>query len=205
MKLLIGLILTLTLSAQTLSISGGAVYQTALSNGIQYISPSSGQAILNQKAGLNWKNIILEAAGIGSIAAVTSGLSGLVAISKPVLAGLAVGHVVYDQFGQPLLQTAAPNPGAISPVLQVNSTLSPTLTSCIENSIFASAVEGQAVKKMKKGMLLRNYNNSVGGLSVTFAPQGVQVLKNAAGSTIKQFIVVDVLVCIPTPVASVLR
>lgn len=167
------------------SIAGGLIYQAAAEGGVDYVNPTSGQAIINQKAALNWKNILGSALSDGSIGVLTAGLANVFPLSKAVEVALAAGHTYYDHSIAPILAGAAPNPNDIPPVLQMAASMSPGPTACAENSIYAT----RAPKTYGPVM--------INGLSVTYAAQGVQVVKHIDGSKLKQFQVVDVLVCLP--------
>lgn len=183
------------LFAQTPVVPAGLIYQAAAQQGIDYISPISGQAIINQAAALNWKTILGSVLADGSIGILTAGLSGVISIAKPIEVGLAVGHAYYDHTIQPILAAGSPNPGNIPPVLQLTDSVAPTATNCTENSMFAVSAQMAAKKKMAKSPA--RANALIGGLSVTFTAQGVQVLKNISGKVITAFQVFDVVACVP--------
>jgi hypothetical protein len=207
--------LALPVLAQTPSITipGGLIYQSAAQAGLVYITPTAATAIVVQKAGLNWKSIGLQVLTDGSIAAVAGGLSGVVSISKPILTGLAVGHGFVDQVVAPILGEAAPSGlSNFPPVLAMNGSVAVTSGVCAEATIFASqfktatgtTVTAKAMlkKKATAAPIAAPITLSIMGATVSFTPQTETVLKNAAGSNIKQFIPVDVLACEqPAPLA----
>jgi hypothetical protein len=189
------------LLAQTTTIPAGLIYQAAATQaGIDYISPQAGQAIINQKAALNWKSILNSALSEGSIAVLAGGLSGVVSMSKPVELSLALAHAYYDRVGAPILAQALANPNDIPPVLEMNASVTASPGACMENSIYAIWTGGslkQSRQLLKTGKRATSVTTNVDGLIVTFTPQGLQVLKNISGQAISQFQVVDVLVCAP--------
>lgn len=175
-------------------VPSGLIYQVAIANGFQPISPLSGQAIINERAAVNWKTIAGQVLADGSIGLLTGGLAGVIHLSTPVMIGLASGHAFYDHSVAPILAAAAPNPGDIPPVLQVTGSLAPTSSTCTENSMYVTPSKN-----------LRSVGPIVAyGLSLSFSVQSPQVLKNAAGSIIKRFQVVEVLAC-PVQTASAVR
>jgi hypothetical protein len=196
------------LCAQTTPIvPAGLIFQAAAARGIQYIQPTAAQSIINKKAAINWHNLILNAVGVASMGTVTAGVTGLVHMSTAVLGAFAVGHTIYDAYGAPLLQAEAPNPNDIAPPLQLTGTVAPSAGACAEYSMFASgfAQIGSVVAKHRRfaaassTALVSNLStpSNVGGLLVTFTPQGVQVLRDISGGLIAQFEVVDVVACAP--------
>lgn len=209
MRGLLSACLAFPLVAQTVtqppSISAVALYQAAAQNGIAYIPPVSGQAIINEKSSLNWKNVVLGGASNATIGTAVAGMSKVITLSNPVIIGLTVAYVAYVTWVAPLLSKAAPNPNDIPPVLQIGSSMS----SGSENSIYASSVGGvpasTMVKMAKKGTRLAPISTFINGMLVTYQVQGIQVMKNAAGGKIKQFIIVDVLVGTPLSPAAVLK
>lgn len=191
--LVVALLAASVLRAQTVStpvIPAGLIYQAATQTGVQYIDPISGQAILSQRAALNWHNVATQVFGDASIGLLTAGLAGV--IHMPVSAETALGafHAYYDHTIAPLVAAGAPSPTAIAPVLPMNGTVAPSSTQCVENSIYAVYNKSAA----PVGPVL------VGGLNVTFTPQGAVVLKNSAGQRIKGFEIVNVLACLPVAV-----
>lgn len=189
----------------TMSVPAGAIYQAAVMNGIDYINPTTGQDILNKKASLNWKTIAGEVLAEGSIGVVTGGLSGVLHIPTGALIGLSVGHSYYDRSIAPIIAGAAPSPANIAPVLQMTGSMAPSINACVENSLYASSMGNisakMALSKKKKAVAPTNIASPVftmvGGLQVSFVGQGVAVLKDLSGSAIDQFMVVDVVACIP--------
>lgn len=184
-----GLILAfiaLPLVAQTPVIPAGLVYQAAAANNIQYISPTAGQAIINQRATLNWRSILGSALADGSIGVLTGGLAGVIHMGLTAEVALAAGHAYYDRVGAPLLAAAAPNPNNIAPVLLITGTLAPSAGACVENSLFAVYAKN-----------IKPFSVNVAGAVVSFTPQGVQVLRNISGQVIKSFQVIDVVACLP--------
>lgn len=201
MKLAVSfLLISALLSAQTgqvVTVPAGDVYQAATGAGVAYISPTAGAAILSQKSALNWKSILLTVLSQGTLWTPAAGLSGLISIPTKVSAGLVIAHGAYDNYFQPILTEAQPAGAAnIAPVLQLTGTMSASSAACAENSMFATSMKGIAAPL--KRTIPQPATVSVGGLTVTFTPQGAQVLKNAAGSYVKKFMVVDVLACLPT-------
>ncbi len=202
----------------TLSVPAGAIYQAAVANGIDYINPTTGQDILNKRASLNWKTVAGQVASEGSIGVITGGLSGIFHITTGALIGLSVGHSYYDRSIAPIIAGAAPSPSAIAPVLQMGGSMAPSATACVENSLYASSVSNISAKMMlskkRKATAPTPIANPVfamvGGLSISFSPQGVGVLRDLSGATIDQFMVIDVLACVPqvtnvtTPAAMVM-
>ena len=185
MKLKLSALLIFALHLAAQSIPNGTIYQAATANGIAYISPASGAQILAQKAGANWKSILNTGIQGGSIAGVIAGATGLISMSHVWIAGIAIAHDAWDQWGAGVLQNAAPNPTLI-----ISSLLQPAQTTtlsgqCVEASIFAQL--------SKKAIPVGPIN--VGSTAVTFSPEGPTVILNAAGSRIKDFGVWDVLIC----------
>jgi hypothetical protein len=174
--------LALPLAAQTLP--NGLIYQAAASGGISYIAPTTGAQVLDQKAGLNWASLVNGAAGTGTITAVMLGITKVVAMSTPWTMGLAIAHTAWDSWGSGVLNLAAPNPNTIiQSLIQPNQ--STTLNgSCVEGSMLAVTPKGAK----PVGPL------NVDGVAVTFSPQAVAVMKNAAGAKVG-FGIYDVLVC----------
>jgi hypothetical protein len=166
------------------SLPAGLIYQAAAEGGIDYVNPSTGQAIIAERASVNWKTIAGSALADGSIGVLAAGLSNVIHISRTVEIGLAAFHAYYDHSIAPIIAGAAPNPNGIPPVLQATGTITPSATACAEASIYAVSAPSVLM-------------TTVNGLSVTFASQGTQVLKRIDGSAVKQFKVVDVLVCQP--------
>jgi len=208
MKLALIVGLAPVLAAQ--SVPAGLLYQAASENGIQYISPSAGQAIIDTRSGLNWHNIAGEILSDGSIGVLIGGLSGAVAMSTAIEVGLATGHTFYDHTVAPIIAKGAPNPGSVPPVLPLNGTVAPSTNACTENSMYAVWAGGswKAAKKLRKQgvQAARVGPINVGGLLVTFVPQGVDVLKNISGQRIKAFQVIDVVACLPpSPPAAPIR
>jgi hypothetical protein len=189
-----------------ITIPGGLVYQTGAQFGLDSIMPSAATAIIQQKVGLNWKTIGVRVLTDGSIGVLSAGLGGIISISKPILTGLAVGHGFIDTEVTPILSAAAPSGLAnLAPVLQVTGSLVVTPGTCAEATIFVSQFPTPTVPVSARAMLSRATKAasalpspitvSIMGANVTFTPQTVTVLKNAAGTNIKQFIPVDVLAC----------
>ena len=67
--------------------------------------------------------------------------------------------------------------------------------------MFASAITAGTpgvkanAKSVRAGLPVGPITTIIDGAMVTFTPQGAAVLKNAAGSTVNQFLIVDVLAC----------
>lgn len=189
----------------TMSVPAGAIYQAAVMNGIDYINPTTGQDILNKKASLNWKTIAGQVLAEGSIGVVTGGLSGVLHIPTGALIGLTVGHSYYDRSIAPIIAGAAPSPANIAPVLQMTGAMAPSVNACVENSMYASSVNNipakLAISKKKKltapTVVANPVFAMVSGLNVSFSPQGLAVLKDLSGAAIDQFMVIDVLACVP--------
>lgn len=188
-------------------IPAGLVYQVASQNGIYFIDPIAAQAILTQKSTINWRNVLIQAVGVGSLSAVTSGVAGIVAIPKAAIEGLAIGHTVFDQFVTPLLQAGIPSSANIAPILPMSGTLSPTLSTCAAASIFASSVNGQSAQGLIKAKGTARAPISVGpffvgGALVTYTAQPIVVLKNISGGNIRSFMPISVVACLqpPTPI-----
>src|SRR5271170_7258120 len=187
-RILIALVLCVPLMAQTTpGVAAGLVYQAALESGISYIEPSAGQAIINQRVALNWNTIAGQVFSDGSIGVLMAGLAGVIHLSVPVEIGLASFHAFYDHTVAPLIAEGVPTPSSIAPVLPMNGTMTPTATACAEASMYALWAKGAHVV----GPVM------VGGLIVTYAPQGVAVLRNISGARIKSVQVVDVVACLP--------
>lgn len=193
--ILVGLLVTAACDLRAQTIPAGAVYQAAAANGIEYISPTAGTAIINQKSALNWKSVGVGILTDGSIGVLSAGLGGLITIPAKALAGLAVGHAFVDDVVQPILTTAAPSGlSNIAPVLLITGTVAVTPAACVENSMFATRFVSTAAP-VKKGPMSAPVMAIIDGATFTFTPQGVQVLKNATGNAVRQFMVVDVLAC----------
>ncbi len=198
MKLLALSLLAAVLHAQAPAppvVPAGLIYQAAAQQGIDYITPLAGQAIINTKAALNWRNVIIGLVSDGSIGVLTAGVSGVIHMSMALETALAAGHGYYDYAVRPLLANGAPNPGDIPPVLQMTGTVAPTATACTDNSMYAVSTTMAAKKKLKVSP--PRATALIGGLSVTFTAQGVQVLRNISGGVISQFQVYDVVACVP--------
>lgn len=182
-KPLVIILLALPLSAQTISV--GAIYQAAVASGVDYVSPSIGNQILNKKAEANWKTLTTTAVSSGTVATIVAGLEGIISISPAGLAALVLGNQAWNQFAGPLLAKEAPNPSEItSNVLMLNQSL--TVAPGICGSGYIYAIYNKKLHAV--GPI------TVEGLSVTYSPQGVAALRNAAGY-IKSLAVVHVLVC----------
>ena len=207
MKTLLIALCALPLMGQ--NIPSGHIYQAALANGIVYTMPTEGAQILDQKAGLNWKSILLTILTDGSLDAAVGGITGIVKMPVSLITALAVGHGFIDKEGPAFLTIAAPNPAAVlASVLPINGSMTVTPTTCADGVIFASSVPGTttagvstrlkaaAVRKAKANAV-EGTTVMVDGVVVSFSPQAVGVLVNAAGSQIDQFIIVDVLACPP--------
>lgn len=185
MKLaLLSAFIALPILAQT--IPNGAVYQAAAANGINYVSPAAGAAVLAEKAGTNWKTIISNGILDGTMGAAFGSVSGVFHIGKSVTEAVLVAHQLWDSYGQAVVKTAAPNPnGIISSLLPIGGTTTISPTACVDSYILTSKVlKGNAP-----------VSAVVAGVSVTFSPQGVAVLVNTAGSKIRGLTVVDALLC----------
>jgi hypothetical protein len=202
-RIALAVFLSLRLAAQT--ISAGSVYQAASSRGIAYVIPPAGIQILQQRAGLNYKSLLNDFGKKGSIGAIILGVTKSVAMGTPWLVGLSVFSAFWQSEGEPLLQMAAPNPEALmSNVLMMNQSLTATPQACGEGIIFASsialpgapaALTASNLKKRLKAGGAVSISVEIGGLTVSYTPQGSAVLVNSAGSQIKNFIVLDVLGC----------
>lgn len=166
------------------SIPAGLIYQAGAAAGIDYINPLSGQAIINQKSALNWHKIAGQVLGDAPLGVLIGGLAKVIPVSAPIEIALGGFHAYYDQSIAPLVAQGAPNPNDIPPVLQMTASMSPSAAGCAEASIYAA--------KAPPTVAL-----TINGLSVSYAYQGVAVLKHIDGSRLKQFSVVDVLVCLP--------
>jgi hypothetical protein len=205
MRILLLLLFVLPVIAQNppVAVPAGQIYQAALTVGINYISPQAGQAIVNQKSLLNWKTIAGEVLSDGSIGVLTGGLAGVISIGKVTEVSLAAFHAFYDHSIAPIIAEGEPNPNNIPPVLAMNGTVSPSASTCAEYSMYATPPGGTAktaMKLLKSGQIRASAGNvNVGGLTVSFTLQGVQVLKNISGGSISQFVVYDVLACLSTP------
>ena len=183
MKILISVLLTIPLSAQT--ISNGTIYQSWIASGQSYITPLEGNQILNKKAGANWKTLTTTAVSSGTVGTIVAGLEGIISISPAGLAAMVLGNQAWNQFAGPLLDKEAPNPSEItSNVLMLNQSL--TVAPGICGSGYIYAIYNRKLHAV--GPI------TVDGLSVTYSPQGVAALRNAAGY-IKSLAVVHVLVC----------
>jgi hypothetical protein len=209
MRILLLLLFVLPVIAQNppVVVPAGQIYQAALTVGINYISPQAGQAIVNQKSLLNWKTIAGEVLSDGSIGVLTGGLAGVISIGKVTEVSLAAFHAFYDHSIAPIIAEGEPNPNNIPPVLAMNGTVSPSVSTCSEYSMYATPPGGTAktaMKLLKSGQIKASAGNvNVGGITVSFTLQGVQVLKNISGGSISQFVVYDVLACVPaSPAAS---
>jgi hypothetical protein len=179
------LLFPVSLLAQPVIVPNGLIYQSAAANGISYISPVAGTQVLDQRAAINWKSLVNSAAGTGTITAVIMGVTKVIAMSSPWTVGLGLAHSAWDSFGSGVLQEAQPNPKAI-----IASLLQPSQSTMINGTCSESSMFATTSKSMKPiGPL------NVGGAGVTFSPQGLAVLVNAAGSKIKGFAIYDVLVC----------
>ena len=196
---------SLIVSAQGTPVaSAGAIYQAALQQGIAYIIPNAGQSVINKKATINWRNIIIEFVAVASMNAVTSGITGLIAMNAKWIAGLSIAHFTFDQFGVPLLKSEAPTPSNLAPVLAINGAMAPSSTSCVENTIYAQPrvlpSHPRGVRRLKNQAFPSIGPIRVNGLDITFAPQLVWVQKDATGGTLKEFEIFDVIACIPAGV-----
>ena len=168
-------------------VAAGLIYQAAAAQGFNYIAPVSGQAIVAKKAGLDWRNMLTTLAANAPLGVLLSGLAGAISLSTNTEFALAGFHGYYDQALSPYLKAEAPNPNDIDPVLQMNGTVSPSAVSCQGNSMFATFDHRHPPRAVTV---------SVQGISVSFSPQGVAVLRNISGKLIKQFQVIHVLSCI---------
>ena len=171
----------------TPQVPAGLIYQAAIQAGLQPISPVSGQAIINEKAAINWKNIAVKGLTNAALFTALGGVGGIVSIGTKAIEGLMVAHAVSDAEIVPLLEAAAPNPNDIPPVIRVADTVAPSADSCSESSMFVTPT------KIKQGGIVM-----VAGLQVSFTIQSPSVLRNAAGGKINKFQVVDVIACIPS-------
>jgi hypothetical protein len=172
-----------TRGLQGQAVPAGLIYQAAIEGGIDYLSPQVGQAIINQKAALNWKVIAAHMLTDGSIGVLTAGLTGVIHMSTVWKTALVAGHEFADKEAVPLLQAGAPNPNDIPPVLAMNGSMNPSPSACVENSIYASNA-----KRLKA---------VINGIVVTFSPQLGQVMRHIDGSKLKQVQALDVLACVP--------
>lgn len=189
-----------------ITLPGGAVYQTALAHGVTYLEATAGSAIINQKSALNWKHVVITGLGPLTIGALSAGIGGIITMPLGLEKGLSIGHLFYDSEIEGPLSAAAPSGLAnIAPVLSVNGSMIATPGSCANNTIFASSVQGvpsAALKAMAKQKAAAGIPIvapvQISGLTVTYAPQSLAVVKNASGSQIPEFVVIDVLACFPT-------
>lgn len=182
------LILAASFASAQPSAPGGLVYQALLQNGVSYISPSAGQAILSQKAGLNWKTLGSQILVDGSLGVLSGGLAGVINIGTTAETGLAAFHLFADKKIAPILALAGSHPDSIPPVLQVGQSMAPTVTGCAENSIYA-VFNPKAPPRIPAAI--------INGLVVSFSAQGAAVLRNAGGQLIRSFQIIDVLACLP--------
>ena len=195
----------LPLMGQT--IPSGLIYQAALQSGITYTLPTEGAQILDQKAGTNWKSLLLTILTDGSLDAAVGGITGVVKMPVSLITALAIGHGFIDKEGPAFLTLIAPNPAAVlASVLPINGSMTVTPTTCADGVIFASSVPGVSsagvriklkASAVRKASAVEGTTVIVDGAVVSFSPQAVGVLVNAAGSPINQFIIVDVLACPP--------
>jgi hypothetical protein len=171
----------------TPQVPAGLVYQAAIAVGLQPISPVSGQAIINERAALNWKTVSGQVLGPVALGVLLGGISGVIPMGKLTQGILGGVHGYYDGAIAPLIARAAPNPNDIPAVIQVTGMVAPSTGACFEGSMYVSPS-----KVIRGGGPI-----NVGGLAVTFSVQSPQVLKHAGGGIIKKFQVVDVIACIP--------
>ena len=172
----------------TPTVPAGLIYQAAVQIGLQPISPVSGQAIVNEKAGVNIKTIITKATPMAALSTLIGGIAGIIpGIGTAAEIALAAGYGYYNQEILPLIAAAAPNPNDIPQVLRVTDTVAPSAAACTESSMYVTPT------KIKQGGVV-----NVAGLQVSFTIQSPQVIRNAAGSLIKKFQVVDVISCVPS-------
>ena len=176
------------------SIPAASIYQGALGQGIVYIQPAAGAAIVNDKSATNIKNVLLDLAGQTAVQGALATLTGVIKATKPITAGLLFGDGFVEVGKKLLSQTAPQGTAALSPVLMMNGTMSPG----DEATIYASQFQAVTPKQFRAQKATVNpVTLTIKGCPVTFTPQGTQLVQLAAGSRIKNFIPVDVIVGFP--------
>jgi len=179
-----------------------AVYQAGLANGVIYIAPPVGTAIINQHVSENWKTVLAQIGGDTSIAGAVFGIAGTVSMTKQWELALTAAHEGFVLAQKWLQNTAPSGTSQISPVLQMNGAVG----NGSENTIFASSFMGADFKTVKRALKSRRLaastpltvSTEIKGLRVSYTAQGVQTQLIAAGAKIKDFIIVDVLVSDPS-------
>jgi hypothetical protein len=91
------------------SIRGGAIYQLAVAQGIQPISPALARALFRQTVQRNWRNTVLRGAGYASLGIPVLGQAGVISMTSRWIVSLLSGHVVFDAL-QSDLRANLPDP-----------------------------------------------------------------------------------------------
>lgn len=119
-------------STHPATFGAGLILQYASALGIQYHSPKIGSAIVQHTTDLNWRNVIINTAKVGTMLAAALTVSGTIAASAAWQTGLVVGHAATDSLPM-LFSPGAPNPDPyLSGVLDANGTITVTPDRCVE-------------------------------------------------------------------------
>jgi hypothetical protein len=201
------------LSAQstTPSASGGQILQLASQYAIAWVDPLAAQNIVLTKAGLNWKTLAVNTLLNAPMFTALGGIAKIISIPTKASEGLLVGQGVVNAEVLPPLKLAQPNPNAIMPLLTIQTSMAPSAGACAGNSIFASSMQGQTATAIvahakKKGASASPAGATnvvtIGpvawqGMMVSFTAQPIIVAKRIDGTSIKDFMPVSVVVCLP--------
>ncbi len=90
-------------------VRGGAVYQLAISHGIEPISPPLARALFRTTVQRNWRNTVLRGGAYASLGIPVLGQAGVISMTSKWIISLLSGHVVFDSL-QSDLRAQLPDP-----------------------------------------------------------------------------------------------
>lgn len=131
----------------------GRIIQQANAMGIQTISGKAGAAVVQQTVDLNWRKLLMIGVQVGTSVALGVTTSGVVASSKAITTGIALGHIAMDELPN-ILKPGTPNPDPfLSSVLDEGGQINLAAGSCV-STMFAGTWDKNSPKVIGRVQLL---------------------------------------------------
>lgn len=131
----------------------GRIIQQANAMGIQTIGGRAGAAVVQQTVDLNWRKLLMIGVQVGTSVALGVTTSGVVASSKAITTGIALGHIAMDELPN-VLRPGTPNPDPfLSSVLDEGGQVNLAAGACV-STMFAGTWDKNSPRVTGKIQLL---------------------------------------------------